>query len=164
MEIRKGTIDDAELLWMLMQDAFSEYKEDVAPSTALQETPDFIRQEIKAGEQSFIIMNEEGEPAGMVRYKMTDDCLSFFRMSVRRSHQAKGYAKKLLIELEKEALQNRLAYIKCRVRSTSQRNMHLYIHLGYRQCGEDLLERNGVPITIALLEKPLSIMSNRQGM
>lgn len=157
VNIRKGTREDAYLLWELMQDAFSKYEGEAVPPTALQETPDFIQQEIETGEQSFIIMEGEGTPVGMVRYRINDNYLSFFRMSIRRRHQAKGYAKKLLIELEKEALRNRLSYMKCRIRSATLLNVPLYINLGYRQCGEEQLERNGVPFTIALLEKPLPV-------
>lgn len=157
MKVRKGTIEDAELLWVLMQDAFSEYKDDSLPSSALQETPQMIEQKIEKGEQSFILYNDYDEPVGMVFYTIEEDFLYFSRLSIKRNEQLKGYAKKLLIELEKEALRNRIPYIKCKVRANGQRNMYLYSNLGYKQYGEEVINRNGIQLSIALFEKPLRV-------
>ncbi|WP_431029729.1 GNAT family N-acetyltransferase [Lysinibacillus sp. LZ02] len=156
MFVRKGTVEDVEVIWSLMQDAFSEYTNDVLPSSALQETLQTIKAAMEKGEQSLILLDDE-EPIGMVRYTMHDDYYYFFRLSVKRSHQSKGCAKKLLIALEEEAVRHNISFIQCKVRANVQRNMDLYKNVGYKQCSEEIMERENIQLTIALFEKPLVI-------
>ena len=52
-----------------MIQAFSEYKNEVSPSSALQETHQMITDSFKSGEQA-LIAYENNQPIGMVRFKL----------------------------------------------------------------------------------------------
>ncbi|MEK4229860.1 GNAT family N-acetyltransferase [Solibacillus sp. FSL H8-0538] len=163
MRIRYATIEERALLLELMHDAFSEYKNDPIPSSALQETVQDIINAAEIGEQALIIENDENLAVGMVRYLFIGDSLYFHRLSVRKTEQAKGYAKKLLIELEHEAISHGKHYIKCRVRANSSKNMVLYINFGYMQYGEQWVEKvDQQKVLNALLEKPLVVAQTKK--
>lgn len=159
MQIRYATIDDTLLLLQLMHDAFSEYKNDPIPSSALEETEQHIIAVMQDGEKALLIENDEKLPVGMVRYYFTEDSLYFKRLSVKKNEQSKGYAKKLLIELEREALTHNKHYVKCKVRANSAKNMILYLNFGYLQYAEQWLDKkDNQQVLIALLEKPLVLI------
>lgn len=156
MQIRYATKADCPLIVALMQDAFSQYKNEPVPSSALLETERDVLTALNEGERAMIIENAR-EVVGMVRYHLTDDSLYFHRLAVRQEHQTKGYAKKLLIELELEAISQGKNYIRCRVRANSPKNLALYVNFGYKQYAEQWIEKpGGHKVLVALLEKPLS--------
>lgn len=156
MQIRYATKADCAVIVALMRDAFSQYKDEPVPSSALLETEQHVREALEDGERALIIENAS-EIVGMVRYHLTEDSLYFQRLAIRREHQAKGYAKKLLIELELEAISEGKNYVRCRVRANSPKNMALYINFGYRQYSEQWVDKpGGQQVLVALLEKALS--------
>lgn len=155
MQIRYAKKEDCALIVALMQDAFSQSKNEPVPSSALLETERDVYRALENGERAMIIENAR-EVVGMVRYHLMEDSLYFHRLAVRSEHQTKGYAKKLLIELEIEAISEGKSYIRCRVRANSPRNMALYINFGYKQYAEKWVEKPGhQKVLVALLEKPL---------
>lgn len=155
MQIRHATKVDCAVIVALMQDAFSQYKDEPVPSSALLETERDVKHALEDGEHALIIENAS-EVVGMVRYHLTEDSLYFHRLAIRREHQAKGYAKKLLIELELEAMSEGKNYVRCRVRANSAKNMALYMKLGYTQYAEQWVDKpGGQKVLVALLEKSL---------
>lgn len=155
MQIRYATKEDCAVIVALMQDAFSQYKEEPVPSSALLETERDVKSALENGERALIIENAR-EVVGMVRYHLTEDSLYFHRLAIRKEHQAKGYAKKLLIELELEAISEGKNYLKCRVRANSPKNLALYVNFGYKQYAEKWIDKpDGQKVLVALLEKSL---------
>lgn len=155
MQIRHATKADCAVIVALMKDAFSQYRQEPVPSSALLETEQDVRCAFENGEQALIIENAS-EVVGMVRYQLTEDSLYFHRLAIRCEHQAKGYAKKLLIELELEAISEGKNYVRCRVRANSAKNMALYAKLGYTQYAEQWVDKpGGQRVLVALLEKSL---------
>ena len=155
MQIRYATKADCAVIVALMQDAFSQYKEEPVPSSALLETEQDIYRALDGGERALIIENAS-EIVGMVRYHLTEDSLYFHRLAIRKEHQTRGYAKKLLSELELEAISAGKNYVRCRVRANSPKNMALYINCGYKQYAEEWIDKpGGQKALVALLEKPL---------
>ncbi|MER2106689.1 MAG: GNAT family N-acetyltransferase [Solibacillus sp.] len=155
MQIRYATKADCAVMVALMQDAFSQYKEEPVPSSALFETEQDVKCAFDNGERALII-ETASEVVGMVRYQLVEDSLYFHRLAIRREHQTKGYAKKLLIELELEAISEGKNYVRCRVRTNSPKNLELYVNFGYKQYAEQWVEKpGGQQVLVALLEKSL---------
>ncbi|MER1984952.1 MAG: GNAT family N-acetyltransferase [Solibacillus sp.] len=155
MQIRYATKADCAVMVALMQDAFSQYKEEPVPSSALFETEHDVKCAFDNGERALIIENAS-EIVGMVRYQLVEDSLYFHRLAIRREHQTKGYAKKLLIELELEAISEGKNYVRCRVRANSPKSLALYVNFGYKQYAEQWVEKSGgQQVLVALLEKSL---------
>ena len=92
MRIKIAETADALLLHDLMIQAFMQYKEEVPPSSALEETVQSISTALDDGEQALISSIDE-EPVGMVRFRVKEDCLYFYRLSVIPEKQGQGIAK-----------------------------------------------------------------------
>lgn len=155
MQIRYATKADCAVIVALMQDAFSSYKEEPVPSSALLETERDVQLAFSNGERALIIENAR-EIIGTVRYHLTEDSLYFHRLAIRQEHQENGYAKKLLMELELEAVSEGKNYVRCRVRANSAKNLAFYLKRGYTQYDEQWLDKPGdKKVLVALLEKSL---------
>lgn len=83
MKIIFAKVSDAPLIHDLMIKAFMEYKDEIPPSSALDETVQSISNALEDGEQSLICFDGD-EPVGMVRFQLKDEGLYFYR-DLRRS-------------------------------------------------------------------------------
>lgn len=156
MIIKFAKFSDAPIIHDLMIKAFSEYKNAVPPSSALDETVQSITTDIKNGEQC-IIGYLDNQPVGMVRFQLQEVGLYFFRLSVIPEKQGKGIAKKLLNFLEDYAKEKELPAILCKARENVPRNIYLYQSLGYEIIDEELLQKdNGIKYKIVTLFKRLN--------
>lgn len=144
MYISTATITDAPVIHTLMISAFTKYKNDTPPSSALDETVESINAALAAGEQA-LICHDEGQPAGMVRFTIEGKMLYFFRLSVLPEKQGRGIAKKLLEKLEQIAVQQEMKEIQCKVRASLPQNIRLYESIGYEVFEEQLLDRGAGP-------------------
>ena len=76
MRIKFAEVSDAPLIYDLMIKAFIEYKDEVPPSSALEETVQSISNALKDSEQGLIgYVNDE--PVGMVRFQIKDNAIYF---------------------------------------------------------------------------------------
>lgn len=158
MYISTATITDAPVIHSLMISAFTKYKNDTPPSSALDETIESIEAALEAGEQA-LICHDEGKPAGMVRFTIEGEMLYFFRLSVLPEKQGRGIAKKLLDQLEQVATQRQMNEIQCKVRASLPQNIRLYESIGYEVFEEQLLDRGAGPkIPIVSMRKKLGYL------
>lgn len=136
--------------------AFSEYKNDAAPSSALDETVEMISTSLANGENAFIAFID-GEPVAMLRFQLIENYIYFSRLSVIPQYQGKGIAKSLLNALEKYAEQNDINEIQCKVRVSVPRNIQLYKSIGYEIFDEDIVHKpNGVDLKVVSMRKHIS--------
>ena len=130
MKIKCANVSDAPIIHYLLIEAFMEYKNEVPPSSALDETIQSISTALENGEQALIGYSDE-EPVGMVRFQIKEDHVYFSRLSVIPERQGQGIAKKLLSSLEICAKQKEKSTIWCKVRMTVPKNINLYRSMGY---------------------------------
>lgn len=154
MEMKLAKVSDAPIIHELMMKAFDEYKNEIPPSSALNETVQSITDALNNGEQSLIGFIDN-VPVAMVRFLFKEEGLYFFRLSVIPEKQGQGIAKKLLQTLEKYAIQNRIPAIFCKVRMNVQRNIQLYESLGYTMTDEETINRNGIKFKVVTMLKKL---------
>ncbi|MGM9988950.1 MAG: GNAT family N-acetyltransferase [Bacillaceae bacterium] len=153
MKVRTATIEDASLIHRLMLQAFSEYKDAVPPSSALEETVQSISTALENGEQA-LICYENDEPVGMIRFHVKGEILYFYRLSVVPSWQGQGIAKKLLVALEGYANKHKILTITCKVRMNVPRNIQLYHAMGYSIYDEEIVYKpNGIGINVVSMKK-----------
>ncbi|WP_332651397.1 GNAT family N-acetyltransferase [Lysinibacillus sp. 54212] len=146
---------DAEIIYDIMMDAFSEYKTDPMPSSALNETVASISRNLESGELALVGYLDQ-EPVAMVRFKLADNYLYFSRLSVKQAFQGTGMAKKLLHALEGFSLSKEIYEIQCKVRKSVPRNLMLYESLGYEIYDEDdITNANGDIIKTVSMRKLL---------
>ena len=95
MKIILADASDAPLIHDLMIKAFMGYKDEIPPSSALEETVQTISTALEDGEKAFIsyIGNE---PVGMVRFRLKDNGVYFYRLSVIPEKQGQGIAREIL--------------------------------------------------------------------
>ena len=125
MIIQTTNFKDIAIIHDVMIQAFSEYKNEVSPSSALQETHQMITDSFKSGEQA-LIAYENNQPIGMVRFKLNKSILYFYRLSVIPQKQGKGVAKNMLEYLETYGKKQGANEIQCKVRATVSKNISLY--------------------------------------
>lgn len=122
---------NALVIHNIMLQAFIEYDQIGMPSSALKETIDSIQKDLDNGEQAFVGYDMNGKPVAMVRFKVKEDYLFFYRLSVLPECQGNGHAKQLLKALEVYAKQNSIHEVHCKVRKNVERNVLLYTNRGY---------------------------------
>ena len=155
MGIRYGTINDLDTMHEIMNEAFAEFANEPVPAKALSETKEQFAEKLENGEKAFIVSTADGIDCGMVRFEIMGDTLYFYRLSIKQEYRGLGYAKLLLIELEREAMRNKVRLIRCKVRHNLSSQVSLYESLGYIQYAEEWLEREGQSIYVKYLEKPV---------
>lgn len=146
---------NVSIIHKLMIQAFSEYQNDISPSSALEETIESIKNDFASGEQALIAYLKE-EPVAMVRFQLKDDYIYFSRLSVVPQQQGNGIAKLLLKELEEYTKQNGLHEIRCKVRANIPRNIHLYSSVGYEIFDKEIAYKpNNIELPVVLMKKHL---------
>lgn len=136
-----------------MIQAFSEYKNEVSPSSALQETHQMITDSFKSGEQA-LIAYENNQPIGMVRFKLNKSILYFYRLSVIPQKQGKGVAKNMLEYLETYGKKQGANEIQCKVRATVSKNISLYESMGYEVFSKTTIDKpNNQKLKIVSMKK-----------
>ncbi len=155
MEIAFAKITDAPLIHDLMIRAFMEYKDEIPPSSALDETDQSVSVALENGEQA-IISYMGNEPVGMVRFHVKEDCIYFYRLSVVPEKQGQGIAKEMLTSLEEYAKELKKTMIQCKVRMAIPKNIALYQSLGYKIFDEEIVYRpNGITLKVVAMMKQL---------
>jgi ribosomal protein S18 acetylase RimI-like enzyme len=157
MKIKFAEISDAPLIHDLMIKAFTEYKDEVPPSSALEETIQLISTALKDDERA-LIGYVDGDAVGMVRFRLNENGVYFYRLSVIPEKQGQGMAKKIIKSLEDYAIQNGKTAIRCKVRMTVPKNIELYSSIGYSIYDEGVVVKpNGVDIKVVSMKKQLMI-------
>ena len=155
MEIKNVDVSDATLIHDLMIKAFLEYKDEVPPSSALEETVQSISASLKEGEQG-LIGYVDNKPVGMVRFLLKENDLYFYRLTVIPEKQGQGIAKKILKSLEDYAINNGIHTLLCKVRMTVPKNIKLYSSIGFNIYKEEVVHKpNGINIKVVSMEKKL---------
>ena len=157
MGVRFGTIDDIDIMHAIMLDAFQEFADEPVPARALTETKEQFAEKLKNGEQVLIVTASDGVDCGIVRFQIIGDILYFYRLSILQRYRGHGLAKRVLIELEREAIRNKVRFIRCKVRHNLSSQVLMYENLGYIQYAEEVQERNGQSIYVKFIEKPLLV-------
>lgn len=155
IEIREAGEEEASTIHSLMMGAFEEYRATVPPSSALSETVESIREAIRNGSESAAILYEDDKAAAMVRYRMEEDAISFFRLSVLPARRRRGYAKKLIQWIEQRGVGTGKLFSRCKVRQTVQNNIVLYQDRGYEITDQELVVRPEGSVKALILEKKL---------
>lgn len=138
MEIKFST--NVQEIREVMLQAFEEYRNAPAPSSALKETEQSISEELQNG--AFALVGYENNvPVAAVRFQYVEDHVHFYRLSVSPMCQGKGYAKKLLHKIEEITVQHGYNKIQCKVRMSVRRNIQLYESIGYQILNEELITR-----------------------
>jgi len=147
---------DVSIIHAMMLKAFDEYKNDVAPSSALDETMDTISNELAGGALAYVGYFD-GRAIASVRFMVKNDVLYFYRLSVDPKHQGKGFAKEFLRSLESYAQAHDIQEIQCKVRMNVPRNIRLYESVGYKIVHKEIvMKSSGEQIKTATMSKFLS--------
>lgn len=146
--------DDASVIHDVMIAAFSEYKHEESPSSALDETIETVKVDLQ--KELAFVGNLDGQAVGMVRFTVNENALYFFRLSVIPAFQGKGYAKALIFALEQFATDHGLQEIQCKVRMSVERNIALYKSVGFTIVQkEEITKADGYTIGVVTMAKKL---------
>lgn len=152
----EATPQDAETIYHVMQSAYAEYKHMKASSGALKETIESIREKLSFDGEQALLLYDQLKPVGMVRFKLEEEGLYFFRLSITPEARGKGYAQLLIQELEKIALLQGKKSIYCRVRKSIKKNVQLYEKQGYRVFDEEIIYKpDGIVLEVISMQKQL---------
>jgi ribosomal protein S18 acetylase RimI-like enzyme len=155
MKIKFAEVNDAPIIHEIMINAFMEYRDDVPPSSALYETVESISTALEDDEQALICYGDDA-PVGMVRFRLKDTGIYFYRLSVFQEKQGQGIAKYILKSLEEYANQKDLPEIVCKVRMTVAKNIKLYCSMGYSIYDEEVVYKpKGIKLKVVSMRKQL---------
>ena len=153
MKIAFAKTTDAPIIHDLMIQAFMKYKNEVPPSSALEETEQSVSAALDDGEQAIICFMDD-KPVGMVRFLVKEDCVYFYRLAVIPERQGQGIAKKILKALEAYALEQGKSLIQCKVRMTVPKNIALYQSVGYEIYDEEVVYKpDGATVKVVAMMK-----------
>lgn len=157
MEIKFTEKSDATLIHDLMIKAFMEYRNEVPPSSALEETVQSISVSLEDGERGLICYLKD-DPVGMVRFKLIESGIYFYRLAVIPEKQGQGIARKILNSLEDYASKQQISTILCKVRITVPKNIKLYSSIGYIIYDEEVVQKlNGINIKVVSMIKQVDL-------
>ena len=146
-------MSDAPLIHDLMIQAFTKYKDEVPPSSALEETVESIAVSLHQGEKGLLAYLDD-RPVGMVRFQLDDNGIYFYRLSVLPEEQGKGVGKALLAKLEHFAKYNGVTTISCKVRLSANDNIALYESVGYQVVAEEIISKpDGISLQVVSMVK-----------
>ncbi|ARD46985.1 GNAT family N-acetyltransferase [Sporosarcina sp. P37] len=156
MNITAAKITDAPVIHDVMIRAFRQYEHAVPPTSALKETVESITAAMEGGEQALIGYIDE-EPVAMIRFRLEEDSLYFFRFSVVPEKQGQGIAKKILQFIEDYAKQQEKKILTCKVRADVAKNISLYQSVGFHAYDQAVLHRaDGTSMAVVLMKKSLT--------
>ncbi|WP_134687364.1 GNAT family N-acetyltransferase [Brevibacillus migulae] len=154
--IRLAEAEDAHLVHACMLAAFEEYRNADIPSSALDETVASIEKALREGAEKALIYLDDKRPLGSVRFKIDENSLYFFRLSVSPEARGRGLAKSMLLHLEQYAKDDGKTKLRCRVRMSVPQNILLYQSMGYHVFKEEWVTNpNGFPVNTVLMEKTI---------
>ena len=132
------SVTDGEQIIDVIHAAFKRYEDDPMPSSALTETASTIKKEL---ESNVLILGAEvlGQLAGVVKVRCFKDHFYFSRLSVLPELQGQGIASAIVRYIEKQAKQERMPYVRCKVRKSEGDNISLYKKLGYHISQEEVM-------------------------
>jgi GNAT superfamily N-acetyltransferase len=134
LAIMPATIDDAELMRRITQEAFAEYIGVLRPESGVHtETVEDVRQFLARG--GGVIAWLSDEPVGTARYEPRDGFLYVGRVAVLPGHRGRGIASAMMRYLEGTARQLSLGGMQVGVRMSLPDNLALYRRLGYELVG-----------------------------
>lgn len=155
--IRLANVEDAHQVHRIMIAAFEEYRDLDVPSSALNETVNSIEEKLKNGAESALLYIQDGDPLGTVRFKMEENSLYFFRLSVCPKARGQGIAKAMLSWLENHAKEYGKTEMCCRVRMSLPQNIQLYNSVGYIVDKEEVVTNpNGFLVKTVVMKKKLA--------
>src|SRR5699024_1838339 len=99
MKIVRANSSDAPVLHHIMVRAFKVFEHATPPTSALKETVSSITTALEHGEKAFIAYLHD-EAVGMVRFRIYENELFFYRLAILPEFQGKGIAKKILHRIE----------------------------------------------------------------
>jgi len=156
-EVRTATIADVKTIHDVTMAAFEEYRDTLAPSSALAETPPATLAALMDGGQRAAIGFIHNVGVAVIRFSI-DEGLHFSRLSVLPEYQGRGIATGMLVWLEEYARQHGETRMWCQVRKAVARNVYLYESRGYIITREETYTRpNGVEFQVLTMEKNLSV-------
>jgi hypothetical protein len=59
-EVREAAVEDAELVWSVMQQAFAEYEQHEASTGALRETVEYVAELLESGKEHGVLCLVDG--------------------------------------------------------------------------------------------------------
>ena len=92
MKIILAEASDAPVIHNLMIKAFIEYKNEIPPSSALEETVQTISTALEDGEKALICYIGD-EPIGMVRFRLKDNYVYFIGYLLYQKNRGKALRK-----------------------------------------------------------------------
>jgi len=130
LRITEATLDDAPLVYDIMQAAFAEYLGTLyPPSSAHDETIDDV---IHVMNQGGAVLAWEGDRAvGSARYTFEDDHCYIGRVAVLPDQRGRGIASSMMLYIEEIAREHHSPRCEIAVRMVLESNIELYRRLHY---------------------------------
>lgn len=134
IRITEATLEDAPLVYDIMQRAFAEYLGVLDPPSGVHaETLDDV---IVALDQGGAILAWVGtDAAGSARYAWHEDFCYIGRVSVLPEYRGQGIASAMMQYIEELAREHGSEYIEIGVRMVLENNINLYKRIGYSVVG-----------------------------
>ena len=131
LRITQAALDDAPLVYRIMQDAFAEYHGVLTPPPGVYtETVEDVINAMKAG--GAVIAWVGDDAAGSARYAFLDNGHCYVgRVSVLPAYRGHGVASAMMLYIEPIARDHKCKAMEVTVRAVLENNIHLYQHIGY---------------------------------
>lgn len=152
VDVRIANANDTELVLRITKESFLEYSYTGVPSGALNETVSQIRESIENNEEHALLCYVNGTAVGTARF-YREDGIYFRRLGVLPEFRGQGISKIIVSSIERYAKENGETRVWCRTRSDVERNMRLYLKLGFEIEEEKFIEKNGHKIKVATFSK-----------
>ncbi|GAB2564768.1 GNAT family N-acetyltransferase [Gracilibacillus alcaliphilus] len=149
-------LEDSQIIYDVTMMAYEEYRQEIPPSSALDETVEQMQTALADGQEALLLTYQQ-RPSAAVRFTVEEDYLYFSRLAVIPEVRGKGFAKAILHKLESYAETKNVTEIRCKVRASVPRNISLYQSLGYQIVSEEIMAKpNSVQLRVVTMSKQLA--------
>lgn len=147
---RKATMDDASIVWEILQQAILKRKEE--GSNQWQDgypNPDIVKRDVEkevafvllvdekiTGYLAILINDEPGYENLEGKWLTNTDYVVFHRVAIAKEFLGKGLSKKMMDFIENYALQNNIFSIKADTNFDNTAMLHVFKNRGYVRCGK----------------------------
>jgi ribosomal protein S18 acetylase RimI-like enzyme len=130
LQITSASVEDAPLVFDIMQQAFAEYLGVLDPPSGVHaETVDDVIHALSEGGAVLAWIGDK--PVGTARYAFHQESCYVGRVSVLPAYRGQGIASAMMERIEAIARAHGSAYLEIGVRMVLESNIHLYERLGY---------------------------------
>lgn len=122
--LRRGTVDDAELIARLIAQSFGD---------ATEESHAWVLRTMSQGNHRYFVASVDGQPIGTIRTTFYDSTIYITGFGVLPPHRGRGYGRQILLQIVDLLVGERWPRVHIEVDADNRNALGLYLACGFKE-------------------------------